>query len=381
MRTQKRPPFSIILAQIISILLIAQPRTARADDRGCDAVLVPSVDVLQRDSHSALHYLNILDERSYDQAKRGGGGGITLPIDGVPVTFSGSYEQFDEQRKSLFVKKQFDSTYDESVSHLRTSLSSEQIKAWTDCKARQDVLTCRVKFADDTTALLLVIWRPVGSVIGTVSSSTLRGALVPNAPVGMLFPEKKTFDSGFSETLVLTRERNTAVAFALNVSGYTCDGTIEAPRSLSQPTPPKLTEEDKLAKLLLSRVWDLRIVYMQNEDPKRLSNASDDIQLRFTLAPNGLFRVWRLRDGGIQGNSAHVTVRRSSNGLWNLEFTREDLGEAASGVNCKRAFYGRGAHFHLDVDLSTATVGGTVDVARPDQGQAYKCAEAQLVPE
>jgi hypothetical protein len=380
MRRQLRPT---LIARTFCLVLMLFARVTKAADRGCDAVLAPSVDVIQHDAHSVLHYLNILDERSYEQAKQGGGGSITLPIDGVPVTFSGSYNQFNEQRKSLFTKKQFDSTYDESINRLRSWIPPNQIKAWLDCKASQDVLTCRVKFADDTTALLVVAWRPVGNLSGIVSSSTLHGASAPNAPAGMLFSEKKTFDPGFSETLLLTRRPNASTVFVLNVSGYTCDGTIDGPKALppSPPPPPSLTPAQKLSKLLLSRLWNLRVVYMQNEDPRRLSNTSDDVELKFVPAPGGRFTVWRVRDGGAQGTAAQVTVRSDSSGLWYLEFTREDLGDPASGVNCKRALYGRGALFHLNVDLENGMLSGTVDVARPDQGAPYKCAEAQLVPE
>ena len=98
------------------------------------------------------------------------------------------------------------------------------------------------------------------------------------------------------------------------------------------------------------------------------------------LAANDVYAVWRIKEGNIEGNAAQVAVRRNPKGTWYLEFTREDLGDPSSGVNCKRAYYGRGALFHLTFDPKTATLGGTVDVARPDQGAPYKCAEAQLLP-
>jgi hypothetical protein len=135
-------------------------------------------------------------------------------------------------------------------------------------------------------------------------------------------------------------------------------------------------------KVLTSRVWKLRVVYGQNENRNLPSvNEPDDIYLKFGQSSDG-YSVWRVATDKSLGNPARVAIAKTRRvGQFDLEFTREDLGNASSPVNCKRAYSGRGALFHLMFDSINGTLGGSVDVARPDAGNPpYKCADAQLLP-
>ena len=135
-------------------------------------------------------------------------------------------------------------------------------------------------------------------------------------------------------------------------------------------------------RYLTAHNWRLRIVYGQNEDHNRPSiNAPDDVTLKFAPSAEG-YLVWRINDGVINGTGAKVAiVKTRRSGQFDITFTREDLGDPNSGVNCKRAYYGRGALFHLTFDSARRTLGGSVDVARPDAGNPpYKCADVQMLP-
>jgi hypothetical protein len=215
----------IIFATSISTL------PARADDPcGCNAVLAPSTQILESDERIALHFLNILEETSYEEAKKEGAGAITLPIEGVPLKFGGSYGDASEARRTRFQRLGFSSSRDESLKYLSSMVPSEQVRAWADCKQScGKELSCWIRSASAETVVLRVAWRPTGNRTGTVTSSAVKGAVAKNAaPVGQLFPEGKSFESGYSESVLLERAAGSEVIVLLTVSGNPCDLTIEA---------------------------------------------------------------------------------------------------------------------------------------------------------
>jgi len=143
----------------------------------------------------------------------------------------------------------------------------------------------------------------------------------------------------------------------------------------------KKAEASSPSAVLTSRVWKLRIVYGNNENNDQPSaTAPEDIDLRFTRSGNG-YLAWRVTKGQVVGAGSKVTVIRSGlEGQLALTFQRTDIGDAGSGVNCKRALSAdHGALFELKFDPTNVALDGELKVARPDVGSPYKCADAQFL--
>lgn len=230
----------IVILMLIGAALIVAPESAYAQACECAAALVPSKEQLGRDTRSSLHYLNVLDERSYEAAKRAGGGGITVPIKGVPVQFSGSYSDFLEARKSHFSKQRFDTDDAESVRILRSWLSRDQLRAWTDCLricSTGGGLSCTEVSNGPTSAKVRVDWRPHGDQRGVVTSSEIIGGTVKGAPAEQLFADGLVLPAGGTSILV-RRAEGATIDLVLNVNGYPCELTIDPPPPPPPPPPP-----------------------------------------------------------------------------------------------------------------------------------------------
>lgn len=152
---------------------------------------------------------------------------------------------------------------------------------------------------------------------------------------------------------------------------------------ISSPTPvvPHPTPVDPL-KALTSRDWTVRIMYGKNEDPNQPTKYdSDDVTFEFAPGVKG-YSVWRMERGKAVGVPADVKITKGERrGQLKLSFTRDDLGDLGSRVDCKRTYPGHGATFDWTFNSTNATLGGPIKVAKPDGNRLpYKCAEAQLLP-
>lgn len=230
---------SRFLASVAFIVFASSPMPlAAGDPGGCDAALMPEATITQKDTAAALHYLNILDEKAYETAKRTGGGSLSVPVNGVPFSASGSYSDFDGKRKALFKENRFAGTSQESYNHLVTLIPPEQVDTWSSCKRAYAAgdLSCTLLASDNDTATVEVRWRPVGNSSGVVTASTLYGGRVAGAESGQAFAVGKVFEAGASETITVARQAKTPLVLSLNLAGalFACIVNIAAPAA---PTP------------------------------------------------------------------------------------------------------------------------------------------------
>src|SRR5262249_1006337 len=94
--------------------------------KDCALLLAPRVTKINSDKFTKLSFLNIVDERNYEQFKQNA-------AETVPDYFSGSYDEFREKRDSTFKLEKFDMTVAESMAYLRIDLSPEQINGFNSC--------------------------------------------------------------------------------------------------------------------------------------------------------------------------------------------------------------------------------------------------------
>jgi hypothetical protein len=229
---------SRVLASAPFLILACSPLPlAAGDPGGCDALLIPEAAITEKDTAAALHYLNILDEKAYETAKRTGGGSLSLPIKGVPFSASGSYSDFNGKKAAAFKENGFAGSAQESYKHLLTVMPPEKVGAWSECKRAYaaGVLSCTLLASDADAATVEVRWRPVGNVTGVVTASTLYGGRVDGAESGQAFAVGKVFEAGASETLIVHRQTRTPLVLSLNLAGALNACIVNVPASAAPP--------------------------------------------------------------------------------------------------------------------------------------------------
>lgn len=113
----------------------------------CTAVLIPTIEL--KGKSKAVHnaWLNLVTQSSFDEvSKKLGvdtGGSGSLPIEGIPVGFSGffkgSWEDFKQKRQDYLSANQ--GVYDEATTFalFRQSLTPKQVAGWTKCVTQNQV--------------------------------------------------------------------------------------------------------------------------------------------------------------------------------------------------------------------------------------------------
>jgi hypothetical protein len=228
--------FFLILA--VLLLLSGKLDGQAVDECGCNAILILNTERIQYTDNTRLHFLNIIDERSYEQLQHGGSLNATVPLAELPVPIQGSasYSDFQEKRRSLFQQKNFDFTREQSLNSLQSNLRDSQVQAWQTCKqecGRSGILNCSILSSDEGTAVVLVRWQPAGSTTGKVTSSQVSGATVAE-----LFPVGTEFVTGEARTIILDRTPAQRLQFALNIGGYSCSRSVAAPLPPPPPVAP-----------------------------------------------------------------------------------------------------------------------------------------------
>jgi hypothetical protein len=189
---------------------------------GCDAVLIRNTDVVSLNESQKMEILTMISEKSYSEVQRQAGLDFSIP--GVPVSFSGDYSSFDQQRKSYLNHHRFSTERNVALDTVRTFVRPDQVSAWLQCKEwqarnnfgfrcwhiRQDI--------EDAAGLVTVAfsWNPPpdGQQHGVVDSQLVNGtSLEPNVPNGQAFPVNfhfirgiiyKVFRRDLDQTFVLT---------------------------------------------------------------------------------------------------------------------------------------------------------------------------------
>jgi hypothetical protein len=173
----------------------------------------------------------------------------------------------------------------------------------------------------------------------------------------------------------------------LSTTTYTITALTAAGVSVIKQVTLRVTDDGRAAamKSLVSHPWALHIAYLANEQDKErtIITQYDSENISFQFGETGLaeYTAWKMVDGKAQGNSSPVTLT-GKNGWKRLgiRFIRDDLG-ASSRDTCKNTFAGRKAVFALTLDVRTQTLKGDVSVIPDDNGNPYRCAEAQPLPQ
>jgi hypothetical protein len=132
-----------------------------ADD--CAAALVPTITYGALTEHQRLGILTIIEREQYLKMKQSGATGLSLPVDGVPISATNSYEDFQERRDREFRRLDYNYSRDVSVSYFSSSLGQESRAAYEACLQRQSGLYQYVKsLSGDAAEVRIGYVPPVG---------------------------------------------------------------------------------------------------------------------------------------------------------------------------------------------------------------------------
>jgi hypothetical protein len=125
----KHAEFLVLIAALS--MLVPQAWTSE-----CDSVLI--VDSLNASSSDELAILRVLaiDRDTYRTLQEKGNSGLKIPIDGFPIDFSSSYDNFQQTQQRI--RERYNVSVDDkhSRSLLVTHLGTDAINAWSQCMAR-----------------------------------------------------------------------------------------------------------------------------------------------------------------------------------------------------------------------------------------------------
>src|SRR5689334_18999011 len=97
----------------------------------CSDALTQDLVSMNLSKEASLHYLNTINESTFQKAKSKGGLDVVIPIVDVPL--GASFEEFSEWRNNKFKLENFDKKEAESQSYFKQSTSTEGYKSYNNC--------------------------------------------------------------------------------------------------------------------------------------------------------------------------------------------------------------------------------------------------------
>jgi len=223
-----------IALQLVFLTIACGGFTARGQDQGCDAVLIPSVSWIKSHTDSQLYSLKIMDRETFQLLSTSAGGDGTVPIHGVPVDFNADWEQFQSSREKVFRLDQSSSSFEKSHEAFRSEVPKDNLDHWLACKkippAGTTNLRCTISDQSDGSAVFVF---QIGPVAVTIEDATIEGGRFGDSTrlaSGTIYP------AGTSRGFFIKRDNNSLVKININASGYTCQADWAA--IIGPPPPP-----------------------------------------------------------------------------------------------------------------------------------------------
>src|SRR5215470_17910447 len=103
------------------------------DSDACSAVLIPTLSVLSTHDRRYLHILRTINETAFQEAQRQFKGGMTLPIEGVPINMNSDFNTFDKSRQDYFNSLDYTDSNESAMDLLTKGLPPHVTEAWQTC--------------------------------------------------------------------------------------------------------------------------------------------------------------------------------------------------------------------------------------------------------
>jgi hypothetical protein len=214
-----------ILFSVTLLVLLLTTTKGFAQYPDCDAVLAKDTVVSHTSDRVSLAALSLVTKDNFQSFQNNFTGGLTFPIDGIPISANTTYDQFSQERQSYLNKYSYNYNYDSNQSIALSYTSDAAIAAWTACiqSHEQEVLILRPIFSVGDTIIVQAKWIPGNDLKpGERKDYTVTGGTV----VGSV---PSTFLGGWTSIKFKRTSGDPAFSFDINMKNGGTSGHIEFP--------------------------------------------------------------------------------------------------------------------------------------------------------
>lgn len=257
---------SRILAVLPLLLTSLVVGTAVAAD--CDSVLVPTKEQAASDFHAVMSYLDIVSREDFDRRKSGGGGKVGIPlVDGL-IDASASYDEFDENRRSLFQKQTFSSQEKESRTFLKTFLPDRVVDAWVDCITDKKKLAVYPRNITDSGFTLRIEWKPSSdNPLATAKIEVHQGGVLAIGGHKSSSIEE-VWNGQKSPSYMVERDPQRDIRIIVNIGSTSDDFVVQASRPKEKKTP-------NIAEFIQRDAFERNEVWWPGDAKKAITNTTN----------------------------------------------------------------------------------------------------------
>jgi hypothetical protein len=228
-------PFCFYIFQLFSLVLCQ----AVYADSPCDSVLRDGV--FQSTKINENRYLRTVfaarlatTDKGVAESKRGGG--ITIPIEGIPIGAEYSEEEYKSWQKSLRASWDIEEIVKHDTEILISSGDSTIVKAWSDCMRSQGGFAVRLVEKDKTNLLLKMTYyakQGQTSPAEMISGVFVKGAKVEAGSEFLMKGEK--FPHQLERTVNLARINDDPVVITCNTDVGSAEAYLPTVPTLPKP--------------------------------------------------------------------------------------------------------------------------------------------------
>lgn len=241
----------------VLLLSVFSPNLVYAEPNECVAGLLPNVTISTSSQQLDMAVLKVIDEKTFQEFKRGGSASAKFPIKGVPIEASGNYQEWDAKRREYLQVNRFDLSYDEAFLLVRREIPEVAYSVYKECLARgSNAPGIHIIIDDysDKEAFVTVRWTPPPNESGSLGPTTVNVEASGTTPEMSKLPPI-TLGAGHSRPLTFPLVTGSAfVVTASTASGFSQRKTLEiSPAKLHIPDvqqPRQITLKDLLIKAL-----------------------------------------------------------------------------------------------------------------------------------
>lgn len=235
------PAVLLMLAMSISTRVVgassAKFHTASCNDcdSACDAALIPNIRLTKRDESVGLKILDVINESTFETIKKGVAGSSTFPIEGIPVSASMTWSEFQQKRHDFMQSHNYIENTVRSFTDFSSEIPKEAYDAWLNCISIRNHFGWSIwpSAASDDSVVINIRWIdfPEQSRPGAEATIAMLGNEASSGS-----PQNIRFSA--SETKSFIVKRSHIMDLLVNVNG----GDSTASYKLLKPIePPKMS--------------------------------------------------------------------------------------------------------------------------------------------
>jgi|GEM_PF-5802334 len=227
---------------LISVLICY----AISGQEDCSKALIQDMYAQVVNKSSALHYLNIIDESTYNKAKKDGGFGVKIPFNGLPLGGDANFSDFSEWRKKTFREENFSYDTDYSSSILSKTVSPSGYKSYDNCinmTSKLPGLFMNVIDSDKKYVTIEIYYKSgLGSNHSIEIESDLKNGEISGVEGGKIFSHGYSIEPNHTIRRIITRkDPKEVVTGTLNAGGFATSFKVNG---YIPPIPPPLCKPE-----------------------------------------------------------------------------------------------------------------------------------------